>query len=295
MSSPVYSSFTKLLWNSVRYDFHPASMIARRDEHTDTNGLRGTLERSVERNLPGIYRVNGQLKLFPTATEMTTILPIVFGTAVSVITYALAESATGYTVVVARDNGTDGKVHTYAAVKAAKSRWHFGGHSQAFGVDIDLVGTTESEGAAGSFGATTLNVATKPWMFQQMTMTVDGTAVTPRSVEFTVDHVFDADRFFNSQTLSTAANWTDRHITMELSIPYGAFTAIYTSSLVNTGVPVVITLTNGVYILTFTFVSVAFRKEGTEINDRGELFLKLSGTAFKSSTTLSLVTTLAVS
>lgn len=286
-----YAAFTQFELNDVRYDFHPSSMMGRRDEYTDANGLRGTLARSIERNLPGIYRVNGQVRFFPTPTELTTLLPIVYGTAVSVITYALAESATGYTAVV--DRGA--KVHTYAAVKAARSRFHAGGHNQALGFDVDFVGTTESEGASGSFASTSLDVATKPWMFHQMTATIDSVTVTPRSYEMVVDNGFDTERFFNSQTLSTGANWTDRNVSVNFTIPYGDQSAIYTSSALNTGVQVVVTFTNGVYILTQTFVKVAFKRHAPEINDRGEVFLTLAGSAMKSSSTLELVTTLAIS
>lgn len=285
-----YSFVSAWEMNDVRYDFHSMT-LARHDEFTDANGLRGVLDRSIERNLPGIYRVHGQAKLFPTPTELTTILPIIYGTAVSGITYALAESVTGYTHVIDRSL----KVHTYAGVKAARARWHHGGHNQALGLDIDFVGTTESEGAAGSFASTAIDVGTKPWMFHQMVVTVDGTTVTPRSLEITVDGGFDTERFFNSQTLSTGANWTDRNISLNMVLPYGDFHAIYTNSMLNTGVQVVATWTNGVYILTKTFVKVAFKKNAAEIVDRGEIFFQLTGNAFKSSSTLPLVTTLALS
>lgn len=288
----VYPKFTAMEINDVRYDFHPSSTIGRKDEHVNANGLRGVLDDSIERNLPGIYRVNGQVRMFPTPTELTTLLPIIFGTAVSTITYALAESATGYTYVVDRVS----KVHTYAAVKVGRSRWHANGHNNALGVDFDVFGTTETEGNSGSFASTTIDIATKPWMFHQLVLTVDGTTVTPRSFEFTVDNNMDADRFFNSQTLSTGANWTDRKIPMEIMLPYGDSSAIYTSSMLNTGVAVVATFTFGVFILTFTFVKVAFRKGTPEIDSMtGELMLPLRGVAMKSSTTLPLVTTMAIS
>lgn len=293
----LYPKFTSLDINSVRYDFHPSSVIGRRDEHVNTNGLRGTLEDSIERNLPGIYRVQGQYKMFPTPTELDTLMPIIFGaskTGVGPFTYPLGESATGYTHIVYRSDGTEGKKHTYASVKCGRSRWYCSTNS-ALALDTDWFGTTESEDVAAQSSGT-IDITTKPWMFQQMTMTVDGTTVTPSSVEFTIDHFFDAERFFNSQTLSTGANWMNRAISIEAMIPYGDFEAIYTNSLVNTGVQVVITFTNGVYILTFTFVKVAFRKEAPS-PDRltGELMLPLRGNAFKSSTTKSLVTTLALS
>lgn len=282
--------------NDVRYDFHPSSIIGRKDEFINANGLRGVLDDSIERSLPGIYRVNGQFKMFPTPTELTTLLPIVFGTAVATITYALAEAGTGYTIVVDRGDGTNGKVHTYAASKCGRSRWYASGPNSALGVDTDWFGTTESEGNAGTFSSTSIDVATKPWVFTQLALTVDGTTVTPASFEFTVDQNMDSDRFFNSQTLSTGANWTDRKISLQIMLPYGDFPAIYTSSMLNTGVPVVATFTNGVYILTFTFVKVAFPKSAPEIDSvSGELMLPLRGMAMKSSTTLPLVTTMAIS
>ena len=158
---------------------------------------------------------------------------------------------------------------------------------------MDILGIAETEGAAGTFSSTSLDVASKPWMFHQGAVTVDGTTVTPQNIEFTVDWLPDTERFFNSQTL-TAVNTQGRVINVSMSLPYGDTAAIYTSSLLNTGVQTVITFTNDTKILTFTFVKTAYRKMAPEINSRGEIMLPIVGQAFKSSSTLPLVTTLAV-
>lgn len=285
-----YGSFAAWEMNDVRYDFQPSSMIGVKEQHLNTNGLRGTTFHSVERNLPSLNIVDGQISLIPTPTEMTTILPIVLGTAVAGTTYALAETVTGYTHVVDRVI----KVHTYANVKVDSARFH-SEQGGAMGVDLNLVGTTETEGAAGSFTSTSIDVATKPWNFHMLTLSVDSTSVLAKAFEFSVERNIDRDRFFNSQSLSTGTNAVDCHIPMRIMLPYGDYPAIYTSSLLNTGVQVVATYTNGVYILTHTFVKVAFRKMAPELNSRGEIMLPLVGEAFKSSTTLPLVTTLAIS
>lgn len=284
-----YASFAQCEINDVRYDFHPASMIGVKEEHLDTNGLRGTRSRSIERNMPNLKRVNGQLKLIPTATEMTTLLPWINGAAAVSTSYPLGETLTAYTIVIDRII----KVHTYAGCKVGRARFHCA-QGSALNLDLDVIGTTETEGAAASFSSTSIDIATRPWMFHQMTLTVDGTSVTPKSYEETLDNVIDSERFFNSQTL-TVANATDRHHMLRIELPYGDSAATYTDDLLATGVPVVATWTNGVYILTRTFAKVAFTKVAPEINDRGEIFLVLSGEAFKSSTTEAVTCSLAVS
>lgn len=279
--------------NDVRYDFSPSSMVGMRGDYRDTNGLRGTLQRSIERNLDTIYRVNGDIKMYPTPTEWRTLAPILYGTAESGVgpyTYALAESLTGYTIVVDRVI----KVHTYASCKAARSRFS-ATQGDAFCVDTSWVGTTESEGAAASFASTAIDIATKPWMFHQLVTTVAGSTFTPQSFEWELNWNFDEERFFNSQTLSTGANATDLVVTVRATYPYGDASAVYTTHSASTGVAVVATFTNGVYILTNTFVKVAFKKMAPEINSRGELMLVCEGQAMKSSSTAPIVTTLAVS
>lgn len=285
-----YGTLAQFELNDVQYDFHPSSMIGVREEHVNTTGIRGHPDEVIERNLPGIKRVNGQIRFFPTPTELTTLLPIIYGTAASGTTYALATTLTGYAAVADRVT----KVHTYAGAKAVRSRFHGGGHNTAVGLDVDFLGTTETEGAAGTFTSTGISVATKPWMFHQATVTVDGNTVTPQSWEFTVDWNADAERFYNSQTLAEV-NTTFRTITMNMMLPYDTSpgASIYTSSLLNTGVQVVITATNGVNVLTFTFVKVAFQKNAPELS-RGEVMLPLVGQAFRSSSTLPIVTTLAL-
>lgn len=264
-------------------------MIGKKQEHVDANGLRGTLQHAIERNLDGIYRVNGQIKMIPTPTELTTLLPIMHGAAASGTTYPLAESLTGYTIVVDRVV----KVHTYAATKVARYRMH-NQQGGPLSLDVDVVGTTESEGSAGSFTSTAIDIATKPWMFSMMALTIAGSSFTPQSFEWTLDWGFDTERFFNSQTLSTGANATDLNIGVRAVLPYGDSSAVYTTHSANTGVAVVATWTNGVYILTATFAKVAFRAMAPEINSRGEIMLPIEGVAMKSSSTAPLVLTLAV-
>lgn len=279
--------------NDVRYDFH-SNTLSRKDEYIDTNGLRGTRARSVERNLDNIYRVNGQVRMFPTPTELRTLLPLCNGTAetgAGPYTYPLAETITGYTHVVDKV----GKVFTYAGVLVSKYRIHGAQGNEAIGLDLDLLGTTESEGAAGSFASTAIDIATKPWYYAQSALTIAGSSFTPQNWSISVDHHIDADRFFNSQTLSTGTNAMDRTIDFECVLPYGDSVAAYLTHSAATGVAVIVTLTNGVYILTLSMVKVALKHMGVEINDRRELMLRVGGAAMKSSSTLELVTTLAVS
>lgn len=288
--SASYGSFSQCEINDVQYDFLPSSQIGLREQHLDTKGLSGTTYHSIERNLANIYRVDGQMRLYPSPTDLTTLLPICLGTAVSTITYALSEAVTGYTYVVDRV----AKVHTYAGVKVDRTRFH-SEQGSCLGVDLDLVGTTESEGASGSFSSTGIDVATKPWNHHMLVVTVDGTTVTPRNFEWSLNRNIDRDRYFNSQSLSTGTNATDAMVGVSMMLPYGDFYAIYTSSMLNTGVPVVATYTNGVYILTFTFAKVAFPKDAPAIESRGEIFLPLNGVAMKSGSTLPVVTTMAIS
>jgi hypothetical protein len=110
-------------------------------------------------------------------------------------------------------------------------------------------------------------------------------------VDITIDNAIDRDRFFNSQT-ATALPPMDRHVTMELSAPYGDASALY--GMGAAGAAVVATFTNGGAVLTMTAGRVAFPRKSPGVPGRQEIMLPLHGTAYKSGSTAELVTTLAV-
>ena len=283
-----YPFASQLEINDVRYDYHGCA-LGSRNEYRDTNGLRGTRSHAIERNIPSVIRVDGNINFIPTALELTTLLPIMNGAAAAGTTYPLGETITPYAIVVDRVL----KVHTYAANYLNTARFS-GSQGDYLQLDTSWVGTTETEGSAGTFASTALDIVSRPWAFHEAVVTIAGSTFKVRDIEWTIDNHIDADRIFNSQTIATTAAM-DRTIEVAFTLPYGDSGAVYTTHSAYTGVQVVATFTNGVYIMTVTFVKVAFIKVSPEVRGKNEIMLVARGQAFKSGATESVVTVLAIS
>lgn len=272
-----------------RFDFVRGNIGVHSEEFPDGNGLRGTLERNIERVRAGIRRVQGQIVFQPNAVETSLLLPWILGTAGSgspTATYALADTALTRYVAVDRNAGNLATFDTVAVDTCTIT----GSEGRQLEFALDLVGVDET--ISGSFPSLTIDTANGPFMFHDCVLTVGGTTITPKTFTLTISNGIDRNRFFNSQKLSTGILKLDRHITFATQIPWGDFTALYNTGA--GGVAVVITATNGGAVLAFSMVKVAFPRISPEIAGRVEVMLPLVGEAYHSGSTNSLVTTLNV-
>jgi hypothetical protein len=294
MTAPVYGYQAQLGIDTanpvtVRYDFQTENLAL--DEHfVDTNGLRGTRARSIERIRAGNRYVHGQLHMQPTAVELAGLLPwILYGapSGSGTVTYPLAD-AMPTARYIAVDLGES--VNTYNGCQVDRCTIR-GSQGQPMDFMIDVVGIDETVGANGTFPALSLDTTTGPFMFTDLVLSVNSTTYIAKDFELIIDNAIDKERFYNSQTL-TAAIAMDRHITLQTHLPAGIAEAVY--GVGPGGMPVVATFTGGgTSVLTLTFVKVAFpRKSPTYVAGRNEELLPMMGTAYKSGATLELVTTL---
>lgn len=266
-----------------RFDFQSES-LACDEEFIDTNGLRGTRAHAVERLRQGNRRVGGQIRLQPTAVELANILEWILGGTKSGTTYPLADALTDRYVVV--DRGS--KVFSYNGVVVDKCTIR-GAQGEPLDVTLDVVGKDETVGNSGTFPSLTLDTTTGPFIFTDLAFSINATTVQAKEVEIVIDNKVDKDRFFNSQT-ATALYAMDRVITLKTSLPYGDANALYNTGV--GGVATTATFTNGATSLLFDFAKVAFPRKSPTVPGREEVMLPLEGTAYKSGTTLELVTTL---
>lgn len=271
-----------------RFDFQTENLVADED-FVDCNGLRGTRSRDASRVRQGNYRVHGPIHLQPSAAELALLLPWILGTAGAgspTATFALADAlATRY---VSIDRGL--KVPTYAGVAVDRCTIR-GAQNRAIDVMLDCVGQTETLGNSGSFPSLSIETTTAPFMFTDLALSVGGSTYDIKDFELVIDNAIDKERFYNSQTLS-AVLALDRHVTLKFDPPYGTASALY--GLGTTGTHVVGTFTGpGTQVLVFDLVKVCFpRKSPSFVAGRQEEMLPMIGTAYKSSGTLELVTTL---
>jgi hypothetical protein len=258
------------------------------EEFKDTNGLRGTREHDITRVRAGNRRIGGPITMEPTAVEWAALLPWILGGTPSGTTYPLADSApTGRYVVV--DRGA--KVFSYNGCQVDRATIR-GSEGNALEVTLDVVGIDESVGNSGTFPSLSLDTTTGPFMFTDSSgaVSINSATTNIKNIEIVIDNQIDKGRFYNSQTLVTVQPM-DRHITVAFDVPYGDSSALYNTGA--GGVAVTATFTNGTVSIAFSFVKVTFPRESpTYVNGRGEVMLRLRGKAYKSSSTLSLVTTL---
>ena len=302
-TNAIYGSATQLgidatstIGAGKRYNFDECT-IGLHESLEDMNGLRGTLERSVEATRPGIQRVGGKITMRPTALELSQLLPWILGTVVSSTTYALSNVVIPKYVKVARDNalygGTAGKVFGYAGCAVDKAVFRAVQGGIPLSLDMDVIGTTETVGNEGTFDAAlTIDVTTKPWLFTDLALTVNSVALNPKDFELSIDWKIDKERFLNSLTLLAALK-TDCDIQLKCHVPFAGAEAVYNAG--SGGVSATAVFTNGVDVLTFTMAALTFMREGQQNAGRNETMLPISGKALHSGTTSGLVTTLALS
>lgn len=268
----------------ARFDFLSENLVCN-EEFPDTGGLRGTRSHVVERVRQGIRHVGGGIVMQPTPVELAALLPWVLGGTPSGTTYPLADALTSRYVTV--DRGA--KVFTYNGcfIDSATFRASQG---QPLQMSLNVVGSDETVGNAASFPSLSIDTTTNAFMFHDCVISIGGSNYAARDFEMTINNHVDRDRFFNAQVLSTATQAMDRNITCRFSLPYGDAAAAYASGAA--GVAVTATFTNGAVSLLFSLVKVCFPRRSPMVGGRQEIMLPLDGVAYRSSSTLELVTTL---
>lgn len=263
---------------SYRLDFKSENFRKLTDQ-INANGVRGTRSHHAARIRAGQNHVEGPVSFEPQAADLHQLLPwILCGTTTTVSgtlkKYKLGETAVARYVTIDRH----AKVFTYATVGVDKATFK-AEQGQPLGVDLDLVGATETVGNAGTFPNLQDDTTTAPFILADCTLSVNSTSAQGKNVEISVNNMIDKDRFFFSNTL-TALVMLDREIRFKTSIPYGDYTALYDTGA-GTGVAVVVTLTNGTYVLTFTMPSVAFVPTSPVVPGRVEVMVELEGRAYR--------------
>ena len=255
MTTPAYGFAAQLGVDTVspvtkRFDFDSENLVLSED-FKDTNGLRGTRARSVERIRQGNRHVGGSIKFMPTAAELALLLPWITGGVPSggpAVTYPLAEALSSRFVAVDRVQ----KVFTINGCVVDRCTID-GRQGEPLEVTLDVVGIDETIGAAGSFPVLALDETNSPFMFSDLVLSINAASTQAKSVQIVLDNSIDKDRFFNVQT-ATALIAMDRHVTLNTSLPYGDSSALY--GLGPTGSAVTATFSNGGAVFTVTFPKV---------------------------------------
>jgi hypothetical protein len=249
--------------------------IRNTTQNLNTNGLRGSLDGDdISRVVQGLIRIGGGLSLQPNPVEMALLLPWILGTAGSgsgPTTYALSDSTLTRYVAIYRGAGN---LFTYAGCAVDRATFR-GSPGAPIALELDIVGQTET--VSGSFPSINIDVASGPFMFFGLTLTIGGTAYACRDFDITISNGIDRERFLNSQTLTDTVK-QNRQITLNASIPWAAATALHNQGA--TGVAVTAAFAVGASTLTFTMSNVAFDTQSPTVGGRTEPYLTLPGTAY---------------
>jgi hypothetical protein len=245
----------------------------------DCNGLRGIRSHSVERLRNSTRRVEGSVTFWPTANELVNLLPwIMAGTpsGTGTVTYPLGDVQPTKYVVIDRGAG----VHTYNGCMVDKAHFR-SSQGEPLEVTLDIVGLDETVGAAGSFPALDLDIASAPFMYFDAAVTVGGVSVIGKDVELSIDNALNKDRYFNSPVLK-ATYPMDRIIEISTTLPYGDASALYGTGLAGNGAVIQFTFTDGAQVLTMTANNAKFPRNGPTMPGREEIMFPLRARCFRS-------------
>jgi len=268
-----------------RFDFQSESLVCA-EEFVDGTGLYGTLSRQISRVRAGMRHIQGTIRFTPTPVELALLLPWILGgtpSGTGTVTYPVGEACPTRYVAIDRNAGN---LFTYNGVGVVGATFRFS-QGALLDLSLDLLGIDET--ISGSFPNLSIDTTTQPFIQSDLAISINGTVSNAKELTLSIRYPVDTERFFNSQTLNSVV-WLDRHVTIETSVPYGQFQALYNTGA--SGVPVILTTTHGGSVLTQTMANVTFPRNSPNASGRQEIMLPLRGTCYAAGSTKELVTTL---
>lgn len=266
------------------------SSLQNRQQIINGNGLRGIYAHYLARMRPGVQDVSGQLEFEPNAQEWAYLLPWITGAAASGTTYPLTDVLTATTRFVAIDEDIKVPVYAGCVVNRATISARQAG---TLGCTLDVVGTTETIGADGSFPAISINSATGPFVLTDCVASIAGTTVQMPGIDVTMDFQCDTGRYFNSLTRVSVPRY-DRIVTVATDLSYGDYSALFPDGTV-AGVRVLATFTNATtntVSFIMDFKKVVFPIMSPEVRGREEVMFRMEGQALHDGTNDEVIFTL---
>ncbi len=245
----------------------------------DTGGIRGTRSHPAERTRDGTYSVTGTIHYHCSKALLDLLLPRILGGGSSP-TWTLAETLPFFDVLI--DRVADRFVYGNCKVSRARFKARASGLLE---LALELVGETETASAT-AFPAIA-PPTDSPYIWQDCVVTLNAAARVVTEFELLVDNHLAA-RFSNSQT-ATDLYPTDRTVELKCTVPFtGDNTDLYGANAAGAAAGSLV-FTNGPHNVSFNLAQVQFADRSPTVVDKGEIFLKLAGTAKKAGSTSELV------
>lgn len=257
-SAPNIGTVVKLGWDSAnpitkQYGFTAPITLQKHQSFIDAGGIRGTLAQQSENRAAGIIPVNGGVP-FPASYNLlaNVLLQAVMGgapTGTSPKTYPFANG--NYDTYMTLDRGTLG-VDTYGLCWVNRATFT-SEQNGPLEIELEMLGQTETNGAAGSFPAAPTIYYDPPFTHIGAAFTALTIARQIERVQWVIDNHYTEDRYFNSQTLATPAK---QEVTCQVTIRIPASASADVNdllTLVTAGTSSgVSTWSDGTHTLTFT-------------------------------------------
>lgn len=242
-----------------------------------TTGVRARL---AEHNRDAPYAVNGSIVLPWTPAIAAFFLPYITGDASS--PYTNQEPSGGLLPLFEAAVNRIAQVHNPTSCVVSRATMTFQ-RGQVVQMALDVEALDEAIDAGSSINAAAINALTislsPPYIFSDCVITVGGTTYPVSGGSITFDNVIEAGRWLSGSLTRDSLPSTDLRVTLNLTMPYNSSTkALYNTG--TDGAAVVLTITNGAHVSTFTFPEVEFPANPPTDGNRSETELVLAGEAF---------------
>jgi hypothetical protein len=266
---------------SAAYEYKDTFTLGKHGTVLSTDGIRGTRSHPVERTRTGTYTVSGQIVMEPGPVDLDFWLQQIMGGSPSgsgTVTYPVAETVPAFYVGIDRIAA----MYLYSGCKVDKAT--FRGHSGSLvEMTLNIEALTETAGSISGLSALVPSLGS-PYVFMDATLTIGGTSYQFMDFELTIDNRLKKDRFVNSVSRTDLPE-LDRMVSLNLGLPFTSDT-LTKYDLNATSAAVVLTFTNGSFVLTATMPAVQWPTEPINTPGREDVLLPLrGGMARKSSTT----------
>ena len=173
--------------------------------------ITGLMDPLSSRVSQGQLMLDMTIRLRPTPLELTELLPLM-GFALDSGVWKLEEDIDEFTVIIDRV----AKVHTYATCKVNQFvLW--GQVGQPVNLDLQIIGTSLTEGNAGTFSATAM-VTDAPYPFSGGTLTLKSSTRVFDRFQLASQHFLE--RQFENSLTANCIDMTRRETTLATSLPY---------------------------------------------------------------------------
>lgn len=258
-----------------RYEFLSTTLAAR-TTIVQSGGIRGTRSKYSHRVRKASEAVNGNIVMNPSATEIDLLLPRILGGSTAGGVTTVADALTAFYICVDKVS----KVCEYDGCVVSRAVFS-GSPGQPLQLSLDIEGTSETEAAAGTFPALSIDTDNM-FVFSDLTFKLPTTSIPISSFSLTIDNALETNRFLNSLT-RTEIPALDRSVTVDVSMPYTTDNmAYYTSAKAATAQVGALVMADGSSTYTVALPALQANASGPDVPSKAaELMLSLSFEALR--------------